>query len=98
VSLLEANSALTFPLLLPSLQEVSNTHWNKTIITMSSNIIKNFMTVNQRFFTTMMANIRNQQNVARERQVQSQEKWKVVELMAESSRVKLASATGLDQR
>jgi len=65
---------------------------------MSSNIIKNFMTVNQRFFTTMMANIRNQQNVARERQVQSQEKWKVVELMAESSRVKLASATGLDQR
>uniref|UniRef100_H2Z629 Serine/threonine protein phosphatase 2A regulatory subunit n=1 Tax=Ciona savignyi TaxID=51511 RepID=H2Z629_CIOSA len=86
VSLIEVSAAEIFPLVLPSLIRISSQHWNDTIVSMGSTILKNFMSGNQKFFTKMVMTMKNQKKSEEERRTRSKELWSKLEKTAEQRR------------
>lgn len=85
VSLLEANSAVLFPIVLPSLTEASNKHWNKSVLTMSSNILKNFMSTNQKVFDQVLKTVKQKKKAKEMKRVELQRRWSDIEIRAKKS-------------
>ncbi|XP_002127811.2 serine/threonine-protein phosphatase 2A 56 kDa regulatory subunit beta isoform [Ciona intestinalis] len=86
VSLIEVSAAQILPLVLSSLIGVSNHHWNKTITSLAANILKNFMSGNQKFFTKMVMTMKSKKQSEKERAERSKELWRSLEEQAGMNR------------
>ena len=85
MSLLEANANHIFPIVLPSLTEASNKHWNKSVQTMSTNVLKNFMSTNQKAFDYVIKTTKQTKKIRESKKVEAMKRWSDLDLRAKKS-------------
>ena len=85
MSLLEANANVLFPIILPSLSDASNNHWNKSVMTMSSNVLKNFMSTNQKVFDQVLKAVKQKKKSTEAKRQEIQRRWSSIEVRARKS-------------
>lgn len=54
MSLIEVNAKESFPLVLKSLKEISNTHWNASISILATNVLQTFEDINEDIFYSVL--------------------------------------------
>jgi len=77
-ALIADNINIIFPILFPTLYEVSQKHWNKSIRAMSHNALKQFMSIDQSVFNEALRRAREIRHLKRMEQLERYEKWKKV--------------------
>ncbi|XP_055853925.1 serine/threonine-protein phosphatase 2A 56 kDa regulatory subunit gamma isoform isoform X2 [Episyrphus balteatus] len=85
MSLIADNSQVILPIMFPSLNRNSKTHWNKTIHGLIYNALKLFMEMNQKLFDECSKNYRQEKQLERERMSQREELWAQVENLAKTN-------------
>ncbi|XP_055905268.1 serine/threonine-protein phosphatase 2A 56 kDa regulatory subunit gamma isoform isoform X8 [Eupeodes corollae] len=85
MSLIADNSQVILPIMFPSLNRNSKTHWNKTIHGLIYNALKLFMEMNQKLFDECSKNYRQEKQLERERMSHREELWAQVENLAKTN-------------
>ncbi|KAH8313547.1 hypothetical protein KR067_007853 [Drosophila pandora] len=85
MSLIADNSAVILPIMFPSLNRNSKTHWNKTIHGLIYNALKLFMEMDQRLFDDCSKNYKQEKQMEREKLSQREELWQQVESLAKTN-------------
>ena len=85
LSLIEANASQVFPIILPSLVEVSNFHWNKEVAMLSTSVIANFVSAQPKLFENITNQLQQKKKENKTQKLERAKRWKKLETQAEAS-------------
>ena len=79
---MEENADEIFPIILPSLVEASNYHWDSTISKLATNVVKNFLMDDQKVFDNVVAKLKKLKEQNDLKRKQREVTWRIMESMA----------------
>ncbi|XP_037047563.1 serine/threonine-protein phosphatase 2A 56 kDa regulatory subunit gamma isoform isoform X2 [Bradysia coprophila] len=85
MSLIQENSQVILPIMMPSLYRNSITHWNKTIHGLIYNALKLFMEMNHTLFNECISNFKEEQQLEDQKLSQREVLWQQVESLARNN-------------
>ncbi|KAJ6622265.1 Serine/threonine-protein phosphatase 2A 56 kDa regulatory subunit delta isoform, partial [Pseudolycoriella hygida] len=85
MSLIQENSQVILPIMMPSLYRNSITHWNKTIHGLIYNALKLFMEMNHTLFNECISNFKEEQQMEDQKLSQREVLWQQVESLAKNN-------------
>ena len=74
-----------FPIVLPSLVEASNFHWDKTIKVLATSVVENFVIANPQEFNDIVIGLKQKKKLFDEHQEDRAKTWYKIEKKARSS-------------
>ena len=74
-SLIEDNNHVIMPIMFPALYRNSRKHWNKTIISLIYNVLKDFMEINSKLFDKLTASYKANIQEERRKEKEREDLW-----------------------
>ena len=74
-SLIEDNNHVIMPIMFPALHRNSRKHWNKTIVSLIYNVLKDFMEINSKLFDELTTSYKAKREEERRRERDRDELW-----------------------
>ena len=76
-----------FPIILPSLVEASNFHWNRDVIRLATSVVQNLMATNEPLFRDVASKLKQKKKEHEERELKRIKMWNQLEREAENNHI-----------